>query len=330
LIGNDPETALAYWAVAPGRGEIRAVPLRPPGPHEVLVQARFSGVSRGTEALVALGRVPASQWTAMRAPFQAGEFPFPVKYGYAAVGTVLKGPPGLAGRDVFCLHPHQTAYVVPAAAVTPLPAGVPPGRAVLAANMETALNVVWDAASLPGERVHVIGAGVVGCLIAWLVGRLPGTEVTLADIDPARASVATRLGVGFAPPEGLAPDADLVVHASGAPAGLSRALQVAGVEARVVEASWYGDQQVALPLGEAFHSRRLRLISSQVGAVAPALRPRWPHARRLEKALELLREPVLDALITGEAPFATLPELMPMLVAAPAGTLCQRITYQAV
>jgi threonine dehydrogenase-like Zn-dependent dehydrogenase len=176
----------------------------------------------------------------------------------------------------------------------------------------------------------VIGAGVVGCLIAWLIGRLPGAEVTLADIDLARASVATRLGVGFAPPEGLAPDADLVVHASGAPAGLSRALQVAGVEARVVEASWYGDQQVVLPLGEAFHSRRLRLISSQVGAVAPALRRRWTHARRLEKALELLREPVLDALITGEAPFTTLPELMPMLAAAPAGTLCQRITYQAV
>jgi threonine dehydrogenase-like Zn-dependent dehydrogenase len=330
LIGNDPETALAYWAVAPGRGEIRAVPLRPPGPHEVLVRARFSGVSRGTEALVALGRVPASQWTAMRAPFQAGEFPFPVKYGYAAVGTVVEGPPGLTGRDVFCLHPHQTAYVVPAAAVTPLPAGVPPGRAVLAANMETALNVVWDATALPGERVHVIGAGVVGCLIAWLIGRLPGTEVTLADIDPARASVATRLGVEFAPPEGLARDADLVVHASGAPTGLSRALQVAGVEARVVEASWYGDQQVVLPLGEAFHSRRLRLISSQVGDVAPALRRRWTHARRLEKALELLREPVLDTLITGEAPFATLPELMPMLAATPSGTLCQRIIYQAV
>ena len=169
MIGNDPETALAYWAVAPGRGEIRAVPLRPPGAHEVLVQTRFSGVSRGTEALVALGRVPASQWTAMRAPFQAGEFPFPVKYGYAAVGTVVEGPPGIAGRDVFCLHPHQTAYVVPAAAVIPLPAGVPPGRAVLAANMETALNVVWDAAAMPGERVHVIGAGVVGCLIAWLI-----------------------------------------------------------------------------------------------------------------------------------------------------------------
>jgi threonine dehydrogenase-like Zn-dependent dehydrogenase len=173
----------------------------------------------------------------------------------------------------------------------------------------------------------VIGAGVVGCLIAWLIGRLPGTEVTLADIDPARASVATRLGVGFALPEGLALDTDLVIHASGAPAGLSRALQVAGVEARVVEASWYGDQQVALPLGEAFHSRRLRLISSQVGAVAPALRPRWSNARRLEKALELLREPVLDALITGEAPFAMLPELMSTLAAAPAGTLCQRIAY---
>jgi threonine dehydrogenase-like Zn-dependent dehydrogenase len=329
LSGGGSGTALAYWAVAPGRGEIRVVPLAPPRPGEVLVQALFSGVSRGTESLVALGRVPASQRAAMRAPFQVGEFPFPVKYGYAAVGTVVEGPPGLAGRDVFCLHPHQTAYVVPAGAVTPLPAGVPPGRAVLAANMETSLNVVWDSAALPGERVHVVGAGVIGCLIAWLIGQLPGAEVTLADINPARTAVAARLGVAFAQPEELAPDADLVVHASGAPAGLSRALEVAGVEARVVEASWYGDQKVALPLGEAFHSRRLRLVSSQVGAVAPALRPRWTHARRLKKALELLREPVLDALITGEAPFAALPEVMPSLAAAPAGTLCQRITYPA-
>lgn len=319
--------AVAYWATGPGAGELRACRLPAPGPGEVLVRALCTGVSRGTEALVAAGRVPASQAQAMRAPFQEGEFPFPVKYGYAAVGRVEAGEAGLVGREVFCLHPHQSAFVVPAAAVVPLPAGVPAGRAVLAANLETALNAVWDAGALPGARIHVIGGGVVGCLVAWLCGRLPGAEVTLADVRPERATTAAALGVGFAAPGELAGDADLVVHASGSPDGLATALAVAGNEAVVVELSWYGTGQVPLPLGEAFHSRRLRLVSSQVGQVAPAMRPRWRHARRLAKALELLREPVLDALVTGELAFAELPERLPSLLAAGGGALCWRIVY---
>jgi threonine dehydrogenase-like Zn-dependent dehydrogenase len=322
-----PMHAEAYWATAPGRGEIRRLDLRRPGPGEVLVRALHSAVSRGTEALVALGRVPPSQHAAMRAPFQEGGFPFPVKYGYCSVGVVEEGPAGLLGRAVFCLHPHQTAYVVPAAAVRPLPEGVPPGRAVLAANAETALNAAWDAGALPGERIHVIGAGVVGCLVGWLLARLPGAEVTLADTDPARAAVAAALGVAFAPPEALAPDADLAVHASGDPAGLRRALEVAGFEARILELSWYGDREVALPLGEAFHGRRLRIVGSQVGAVAPPARPRWSHARRLAKALELLRDPALDRLIGGDVPFASLPEVVPRLAVDPKGVLCQRVSY---
>jgi threonine dehydrogenase-like Zn-dependent dehydrogenase len=212
----------------------------------------------------------------------------------------------------------------------PLPEGVPGGRAVLAANMETALNGVWDAAARPGERIHVIGAGVVGCLAAWLLARLPGAEVTLADIDPERAAVAGRLGVRFSAPEELAGDADLVLHASGSAAGLRRALEVAGFEARVVELSWHGDREVSLPLGEAFHSRRLSLLSSQVGAVAPGLRPRWSHARRLAKALELMCHPELDLLISSDVPFASLPEVLPRLARDPAGALCQRVTYEAV
>jgi NADPH:quinone reductase-like Zn-dependent oxidoreductase len=320
--------AFAYWATAPGRGELRPAALREPGPGEVLVRALFSGVSRGTEALVATGRVPASQHAAMRCPFQEGAFPFPVKYGYASVGVVAAGDADLLGRPVFCLHPHQTAYVVPRSAVAPLPPGLPPARAVLAANMETALNGLWDASARPGERVHVIGAGVVGCLAARLLARLPGAEVALADIDPGRAPVAAALGVPFAHLDDLAPEADLVVHASGSPEGLRRALGLAGQEARVLELSWHGDSVVPLPLGEAFHSRRLTLLSSQVGAVSPPMRPRWTHARRLAKALELLRDPALDALITGEAPFASMPELMPRLAAGSEGVLCQRIVYE--
>ena len=319
--------ATAYWSVAPGVGELRPQTLRQPEPGEVLVRALYSGVSRGTEALVALGRVPPSQWPLMRAPFQEGAFPFPVKYGYASVGVVEAGAADLQGREVFCLYPHQTRYLIPAQAVVLLPPGLPAARAVLAANMETALNAVWDGAAAPGQKIHVIGAGVVGSLVAWLCRHLPGTEVTLSDIAPERTALAAALGVGFAAPDDLPGDADLVFHASGNPHGLRTALDLVGFEGRVVELSWYGRAEVALPLGESFHSRRLTLQSSQVGSVAPAMRPRWPHARRLAKALELLREPALDTLVSGEAAFADLPALLPRLATDPAGALCLRVVY---
>jgi threonine dehydrogenase-like Zn-dependent dehydrogenase len=321
--------AEAYWAVAPGRGEIRPVALAAPGAGEVLVETRWSAISRGTEALVALGRVPASQAQAMRCPFQEGSFPFPVKYGYCSVGTVALGPEALRGRTVFCLYPHQTRYVVPASAVHVLPDGLPEERAVLAANMETALNAVWDAGLLPGERIVVMGAGVVGCLIARLAVQLPGAEVTLVDIDPAKAGIAEALGLPFRKDaDGLEP-ADCVVNASGAGAGLAAGLALAGIEARIVEVSWHGDAAVTLPLGEAFHSRRLRVLGSQVGMIAPAMRPRFDHRRRLAKAMELLAsDPALDALIDGESPFHELPELMPALAGAGSGVLCHRVSYR--
>lgn len=319
--------ALAYWTTAPGIGELRPCRVPPPRPGEVLVRTLYSGISRGTEALVGMGRVPASQHHVMRAPFQEGDFPFPVKYGYGNVGRVEAGDPGLRGRVVFCLYPHQSLYVVPSTAVTPLPDGLPPARAVLAANMETALNGLWDGAPRAGERIVIIGGGVVGCLVACLCGRIPGTEVTLADTLPARAALAATLGVGFAAPETLPTDADLVFHCSGHPAGLRTALGVAGFEARTVELSWYGDGEVSLPLGESFHSRRLRVIGSQVGTVAPAMRPRWTHARRMAMALQLLRDPALDGLISGESAFADLPAVMARLVRQGSGALCHRIVY---
>ena len=320
-------TARAYWAVAPGQGEIREEALPEVRSGHLLIRARYSGVSRGTEALVAQGLVPASEHETMRAPHQAGAFPFPVKYGYASVGVVEAGPDAVIGREVFCLYPHQTRYVVPATAVVPLPEGVPAARAVLGANMETALNAVWDGGAAPGQRIVVVGCGVVGALIAWLCGRLPGAEVCVTDINPERAAIAQRLGVGFALPEHVPAAADLVFHASGSAAGLRNALALAGREARIVEVSWYGAREVGLPLGAAFHSRRLVLMSSQVGEVAAAMRPRWPHARRLAKALELLREPCLDGLVAAEATFAQLPDVLPRLAADPAGALAVRIVY---
>lgn len=321
------DNALAYWAAAPGRGELRAEPLAGPRDGEVLVRTRYSGISRGTETLVFSGRVPASQYRAMRAPFQAGDFPFPVKYGYISVGTVEQGPDDLSGRFVYCLYPHQDRYVVPAEAVVPLPEGLPAARAVLGANMETALNGVWDLSPGPGDRVAVVGAGTVGCLVAWLIGRIPGCRVELIDTDPGKAAVAEALGLAFKAPEDATPDADAVVHVSGNPAGLRTGLSLAGFEATVLEMSWYGDRMVDLPLGEAFHSRRLILKSSQVGALPAARRGRWTHRRRLAAALDLLRDDALDVLITGESPFADLPEVMARLAETPAGTLCHRIAY---
>jgi hypothetical protein len=322
-----PDTARAFWVAAPGRGEIRDEPLPAPSPDDIVVQAAFGAVSRGTEALVFGGHVPPSEWARMRAPFQAGDFPAPVKYGYSSVGRVEQGPDDLQGRFVFVLYPHQTRYVVPASASHPLPDGVPPARAVLAANLETAINGVWDARPHVGDRVTVIGAGTVGCLVAWLVSRIPGCVVELVDINPHRAPVARVLGVPFAEPAAATRDADIVVHASGAPAGLSLALEVAGDESTIVEMSWFGDRPAPLLLGGAFHARRLTITSSQVGRVAPAQRMRWDTRRRMQLALSLLRDPVLDALITGESPFDALPAVMADLATAPGDTLCHRIRY---
>ncbi|MDA1183549.1 MAG: zinc-binding alcohol dehydrogenase [Acidobacteria bacterium] len=321
------EQARAFWVVAPGRGEIRDEALSPPSHGDVVVQTLYSGISRGTEALVFGGHVPESEWDRMRAPFQAGDFPAPVKYGYASVGRVIDGPDDLANRIVFVLYPHQTQFVVPSAAVHIVPDDVPPGRAVLAANLETALNGVWDARPHVGDRISVVGAGTVGCLAAWLASGIPGSDVELVDVNPRRARAAEALGIRFCEPGTAAGKADVVIHASGSPAGLELALRLAAFEARVVELSWFGDQVVPLPLGGAFHSRRLTIRSSQVGELAPAQRSRWDARRRMGLALRLLRDPVLDALITGESAFETLPGVMADLTRSPGDTITHRVRY---
>jgi threonine dehydrogenase-like Zn-dependent dehydrogenase len=323
----DDGSARAFWVRAPGEGEIRAVPLPPPGPDEVLVRTRHSGVSRGTEALVFRGGVPASLHTAMRAPFQEGEFPGPVKYGYLNVGVVEQGPPELAGRTVFCLYPHQTRYVVPAAAVTPVPDSVPAARAVLAGTVETAVNALWDAAPLVGDRIAVVGGGMVGCCVAAIAARLPGARVQLVDADPARAATAAALGVDFAGPEDAEGDLDLVVHASATERGLARSLELLGHEGEVIELSWYGDRPVSVPLGESFHSRRLTVRSSQVGSVSPARRSRRGFRGRMAVAMDLLTDAAFDALLTGESDFDDLPEVIPRLASGELPALCHRIDY---
>jgi len=323
----DGSGARAFWVTAPGRGEIRSERLPEPGPGDVVVRALWSGVSRGTESTVFLGRVPPAIRGEMRAPFQVGDLPGPVKYGYLSVGLVERGPPELQGREVFALHPHQTRYVVPAEAVHPLPDGLPAPRAVLAGMMETAVNALWDAAPRVGDRVTVVGGGVVGCLVAGLLASIPGAEVELVDVDPARAEQAAALGATFRRPDTAHGGRDLVMHASGNGEGLATALSLLGPEGEVVELSWYGDRPVTLPLGEHFHLRRLAIRSSQVGTVSPARAARWTATDRLRLALRLLRDRAYDVLVSGESPFIELPEVMTKLSAPGSGALCHRIRY---
>ena len=321
------EQAAALWYVGPGKAEIRPEPAAAPGPGEVLVRALYGAISRGTERLVFFGRVPESEHARMRAPLMGGAFPFPVKYGYINVGRVESGPRDLVGQTVFTLHPHQNLFTVAADAVVPVPKNVPPARAVLAANMETSLNALWDAAPGPADRIAVIGAGVVGALVARLCARIPGTDVTLVDIEPARADLALHLGLRFALPDAAPEECDLVIHASASAAGLATALRLAGMEATVVELSWYGAGEVSVPLGAAFHSRRLRLVSSQVGNVATSHRARWDFFRRRAAALALLDDPALDALLAPAIAFADLPARLPDILGPASGVLCQVIRY---
>jgi NADPH:quinone reductase-like Zn-dependent oxidoreductase len=315
----------ALWYVAGKRAELRDEDVAAPAAGEVRVRARFGALSRGTERLVFEGRVPESEFERMRAPFMGGAFPHPVKYGYSIVGRVEEGAG--RGQTVFVLHPHQSEFVVPNAAVVSVPDNVPPQRAVLAANMETALNAVWDGSPEPADRIAIVGGGVIGLLVARLCARMPGTLVTVVDVSPDRATLAQALGARFAMPGNAPENCDLVFHTSASSAGLATALRSAGEEATVVELSWYGSSDVIAPLGQAFHSRRLKLVSSQVGKVAASHRPRWTYHQRLSAALALLDDPALDGLIAPPVEFADLPQRLGALLAADADARCPLIRY---
>jgi NADPH:quinone reductase-like Zn-dependent oxidoreductase len=322
-----PAAARAFWVTAPGHAEIRTEAIAAPSADALLVRSTHGAISKGTETLVYRGGVPPRTADRMRCPFQVGEFPGPVKYGYSTVGTVIDGSEDWIGRSVFCLHPHQDFFTIPVAAARPLPIGVPPARAVLAANMETALNALWDARIRRGDQVCVIGGGVVGMLAAYLARRIGGARVDLIDIDPRKSEAAKDLGATFLGKPSAQAAYPVVIHASGSPGGLVIALEIAGFEGRIIELSWYGRQPVTLPLGEDFHDRRLTLQSSQVGAIAPSRRGGWTHARRLDRALELLRDPCLDVLISGESRFDDLPRTLAALAEGELSALCHRIIY---
>ncbi|HEY5222461.1 MAG TPA: zinc-binding alcohol dehydrogenase [Microbacteriaceae bacterium] len=319
--------ATAFWVERPGQGALRHEPVPEVGDSDVRVRTLYTGVSRGTEASVFGGHVPESERERMRAPFQEGDFPGPVKYGYLNVGVVEQGTEELLGNVVFTLFPHQSVFVVPAGAVIPVPEGIPARRAVLAGAVETAVNVLWDAAPLLGDRVSVIGAGMIGCCVARLLRGMPGVDVTIVDTNPARHVVAERLGVRFASPAQAPHDQDIAINTSGSDAGLQLGLECVVTEGVVVEASWYGDRPASLLLGADFHSRRLTIRSSQVGVVPPSRRGTRTTRDRLSIALNLLQDPAFDALLTGESSWRDLPEVMSSLAGGPQTDLCHTINW---
>lgn len=323
--GND--MARALWYAGPGRAELREERLPPLAKDHVRVRALYGAISRGTEALIASGRVPESEYRRMRAPFMAGDFSFPMKYGYSTVGRIEAGPDNLVGQTAFALFPHQTLFDLPTAAAVVVPADIPPSRAVLAANMETALNATWDASPGPTGRIGVVGAGVVGALVGLLCAQIQGADVTVVDIDPAREKLARSLGLKFALPGAAPKDCDFVFHASASAAGLATAIDMGTDEATIIELSWYGAGTVAVPLGGAFHSRRLKLVSSQVGKVAPSRRAAFSHRQRLEAAIKLLADQRIDALLAPPVLFQELPAKLPDILKPGSGVLCQLIQY---
>lgn len=308
--------ATALWFPRARTVELRREVLPAPGPGEVRVRALASGLSHGTEMLVYRGEVPAG--TGLDLSTLRGSFAFPISYGYASVGRVVSAAEDVdaprPGDLVFVHHPHQTGYVVPASLPVILPADLPPELGVFLANVETAINVMLDAHPRLGERVVIFGQGVVGLLLTQLARRTGVERIVTVDPIPLRRELSLRVGadVSLAPGDSVAAKlrdltggvgADLAVEASGNPAALAAALNCVAAEGTVVVSSWYGTKEVTLPLGEAFHRGRIRLVSSQVGSIDPALTARWNHRRRLDLARDLLPTLLLAPLITHRVPF---------------------------
>jgi 2-desacetyl-2-hydroxyethyl bacteriochlorophyllide A dehydrogenase len=334
--------ARALWFAAPRTATLREESVPPPGPGEVRVETVASAVSSGTEMLVYRGEVP--QHLPLDLPTLRGTYGFPIKYGYAAAGRVFDMGPGVeqfsVGDPVFVHHPHQEVFVVPARMPVRLPEGLDPLLGVFVANLETAINVVHDTPLRLGESALVLGGGVVGQLVARLL-RLAGAGAVLV-VDPLhmRRELAVAAGADHAlGVEGLnervkeitgGRGVDVAVEASGSGAALQAAIEAVALEGTVVVASWYGTRPVTLDLGGHFHRGRVRLRSSQVGRLDPALAPRWDRDRRTETAVALLDKLKLGNLISHRLPFDRAAEAYPLLDERPGEAVQVVFTYGGV
>ncbi|MEM9277847.1 MAG: zinc-binding alcohol dehydrogenase [Pseudomonadota bacterium] len=320
---------------APYKAAIETVQIPEIKAENVLLKTLFSGISRGTESLVYAGKVPESEWKRMRCPFMSGSFAFPVTYGYACVCEVIglgEKTSGLKPGDrVFVLHPHQDIFSVPESSCNLLPPSIPTSRAVLSANMETALNAVWDAEISGNPFCAIIGAGVVGLITAHAVRKVAGLDPVIFDLKPEKERHATEMGFRFINSSGIdkteIQDFELIFHTSASAGGLQSAIDMAAFEAKIIEMSWYGENPVSLNLGGAFHSKRLKILSSQVGTIASAKRNKLDYAGRMQQAITLLDDPRLDTLLGSAIDFHDLPNHLHDIFSPQSDVLCQVIEY---
>lgn len=304
--------------------ETEMLPVLPPNKkkNSCLIKTLFTAISPGTEYLVYSGGVPKKLYVEMRCPYMGGDFSFPIKYGYSLVGQVLDGPTSLKGKLIHTLHPHQDYARISAEDVYVIPDGISPQRATLASNMETALNAIWDSGVNIGDKVLIVGFGIIGSLIARILSFIPQVEVDVLDVQPAKITLIEQLGFSIYKEE-KEKKYDLAFHTSGSGPGLQTSINNVGLEGKIIETSWYGDKEVNLCLGETFHSQRKLIISSQVSHLPACKSARWDYKRRKEVVFQLLLHPEFDAHITHTIAFHNLPKLFQSLKK----NRCQELSY---
>ena len=297
--------ARALWHTSASQSQIKEVELS--ANPACVVKSLYSLISTGTERLVSRGQVPHALYASMKVPYMEGEFSFPVKYGYSLVGEVQEGPEEILGKKVHLLHPHQDYCRVQASELTVLPGEVPPLRATLASNLETALNSIWDSGVSVGDRVLVVGFGIIGSLTARLLQSIAGVEVWVYDLDAQRSELASASGFHIV--DRMLYDFDIAFHCSSSSKGLQSCIDHIGFEGKVMEMSWYGEQAVELQLGGSFHQQRKQIISSQVSSIPSNHRARWDFNRRKAVVMELLKNPAYDQHLGEQVPFDKVPAL---------------------
>lgn len=320
------QNPLALWHTSPEKSEIKQAASFEISGEICEIQSLYSLVSTGTERLVATGKIPTGLYNSMQVPYMEGDFSLPVKYGYSLVGEVVKGP--LLGKTVHLLHPHQDYCKVAAADVFPIPDEVPAVRATLASNLETAVNAVWDSGVSVGDRVAVVGFGIIGSLVARLLAQLPAVSLTILEKDPDRIKMAKSMGFEVSPNENLSTPLDIAFHCSSTAAGLQTCIDTVGLEGKVIELSWYGDKSVELNLGGTFHPQRKVIISSQVSQIPASHQHRWDFRRRKEAVFELLKNPDFDLHTPKTTPFTNLPEVFSEIRKGSSKQLVWIVDYQ--
>jgi threonine dehydrogenase-like Zn-dependent dehydrogenase len=319
----------ALWHRSASESEIITGDIRKEEGKELLVESFFSLVSIGTERTVALGMVPPEIREQMKVPYMEGSFSFPCKYGYSLVGKIIRGPAGLKNRFVHLMHPHQDMAWVHPSSVFPLPDGIPPRRAVLAGNMETAVNALWDSEISVGDSVLIAGFGIVGALIALLASCIPGVAIVVLETNEKRRSLAAKLGFDLFENfrTGNTPF-DAALNTTGDENALQICIDNTGFESQVTEVSFYGTKAVSVRMGGNFHISRKRIAVSQVSNLPLKKLARWDHLRRKQLVYNLLKDNRFDCLVENAVPFHDAPVLFKLIRSNAMHEISVLLTYQ--